>query len=74
MLADPRTWRRKAALGTLNVQAGERRGQAVSGGEVYSDGLDRVRPPDDQEVPDSLEALLEAYYRSVAQRRESAGD
>jgi hypothetical protein len=63
-------------LGTEAVQAGS----GVSGDVSVSvaeqasqaDALEQIAPPPEQHVPPALQALLDAYYRALAQRREQA--
>ena len=42
----------------------------VAAGERPQDGLRRIAPPPEQQVPDELRPVLEAYYRSLAAHRE----
>ena len=38
--------------------------------ESRRDGLERISPPAEQDVPEHLRGLLDAYYRSLARQRE----
>ena len=42
----------------------------VADGERPEDGLRRIAPPPEQQVPDELRSLLDAYYRSLAAHRD----
>lgn len=73
VLADVKKWKSQAGLGSSQVQ----RGAGVSGdvdlgvgGEAMeADSLEKLAAPADQRVPEHLRAVLEAYYRSLAEKR-----
>jgi hypothetical protein len=73
VLAQLRWWRTELALGSDEVQAGAGLSRELStdvqARESLRDGLDKIAPPREQHVPPALEALLEAYYRSLAEKR-----
>ncbi len=57
-------------LGRVDPQSGQDVSRELRGGpaaaEVAADRLRRIAPPAEQSVPPELQALLDAYYRSVA--------
>ncbi|HUU98837.1 MAG TPA: hypothetical protein VM487_24155 [Phycisphaerae bacterium] len=71
-----RRLRAQGDLGTKAVQAGRGVSGEVSVGvgeqASQSDALEQIAPPPEQRVPPALQALLDAYYRALAQRREQA--
>ena len=66
-------WRARVELGTGDVQVGaglsEDMSRGVAGGSSAHDGLEQIAPPREQHVPPELQALLDAYYRSLAEKR-----
>lgn len=60
-------------VGRQGLQTGHGLSDAVRRGtdpaEATRDGLRRIAPPPEQRVPDCLEDVLEAYYRSLAAHR-----
>lgn len=64
-------WREGRAIGSRETQYG--RGSAVAGavGEstMQVDSLEKLASPPDQKVPPHLRQVLDAYYRSLANRR-----
>ena len=71
-----RRLRARGDLGTEAVQAGRAVSGEVSVGVAEqaseADALEQIAPPPEQRVPPALQALLDAYYRALAQRREQA--
>ena len=73
VLDDVRFWRANAVPGESGVSAGT--GQSgdlsleLTGQGAYSDGLSRIAPPGEQHVAPELQAVLDAYYRTLAERR-----
>ncbi len=71
-----RRLRAQGDLGTKAVQAGRGVSGEVSVGvpeqASQADALEQIAPPPEQRVPPALQALLDAYYRALAQRREQA--
>ena len=69
-------WRWQAAPGEAGVSPA--RGLAdelattVGDGRPHADALAGITPPPEQRVPAELQAILDAYYRSLAQRRAGA--
>jgi hypothetical protein len=72
VLGDARRWRSRATLGSGEVSRGGAGDPGVSsesdGGERFDDRLAEIVAPRDQRVAPELEAILEAYYRSIAER------
>jgi len=66
-------WRADVAPGSGEVTRGSRLSQeifvGVTGGPSVRDGLEQIAPPAEQRIAPELRALLEAYYRSLAERR-----
>lgn len=72
-LSRVREWQARAELGSVDVESG-----AALSGEVSADissvspprsGLDQIAPDREQRVAPELQAILDAYYRSLAERR-----
>jgi len=57
-------------IGRVDPQSGQDVSRELRGGpaepEVAADRLRRIAPPAEQSVPPELQALLDAYYRSIA--------
>jgi len=66
-------WRANLAPGSGEVTRGGRLSQeifvSVTGEPSVRDGLEQIAPPAEQRIAPELRALLEAYYRSLAERR-----
>jgi hypothetical protein len=73
VLADVKKWKMQAKLGSSQVQRGSGVagdvGLGVGGEAMEADSLEKLAAPADQRVPEHLRAVLEAYYRSLAEKR-----
>ena len=78
ILSELRWWRADAELGSRDVAAGAGLSDGVSanvaGDASIHDGLSQIAPSAEQRVPAELQAVLDAYYRSLAERRPERRD
>lgn len=77
VLSQLKWWRTRIELGSAEVSPGGGLSQELStevtGAPSLRDGLDQIAPPAEQRVAPELRALLEAYYRSLAEKRAQQG-
>jgi hypothetical protein len=73
VLSQLRWWRTRLELGSRAVTPGaglsEEVSLGVAGQAPIRDGLEQIAPPAEQRIAPELQALLEAYYRSLAEKR-----
>ncbi|MFQ5807875.1 MAG: hypothetical protein ACE5I3_15625, partial [Phycisphaerae bacterium] len=73
VLSQLRWWRAHLEPGSGELTPGsglsEEVSVGVSGGPSVRDGLEQIAPPAEQRIAPELRALLEAYYRSLAEKR-----
>ena len=72
-LSELKWWRTRSELGSGAVTPGgglsEEVSVEVAGGPSIREGLEQITPPAEQRIAAELQALLDAYYRSLAEKR-----